>query len=83
MEPMSGGGKRLTTSQKVFARWHRAESLSNEICDLIADIERLTKSTKKRAEKQGLRQALDLFNSAHATLTSAQNALDRVMEMEA
>ena len=78
---MSGGDKKLTTSQKIFTRWLRAESISDNIVGLIGDLERLTRTTKG-AEKKGLRMALSLMADSHMILIKAQNALDEVMEME-
>jgi hypothetical protein len=77
---MSSGGKRLTTSQKVFTRYQRVERISDDIIDLNNDLERVAKKLVSRYEKKVVREATAMLLKAQLMLVDVQNSLDSIMD---
>lgn len=77
---MSGGGKRLTTSQRVFSRWMRTENLIRDIDGLIKELVQVRRKVPNRDDQVGIRDGVDLLSIARTHVDNSRKKLAKVMD---
>lgn len=77
---MSGGGKKLTTSQRIFNRMMWAQSTVYDIDELVKDLVQVRRRVPNREDQTGIRDAVDLLDIASSKVVLAIKKLEAVSD---